>query len=199
MFSALLLAVLSGGESEAPEKELLRELYEKYAGFIFSKCVRMLGNKDDAADAVQETFIKAFRSLHTFRYGESHLPWLYQVATSVCLNQLRGKKGRRTVLLDTVSELVSASSVSAHAKVVDALFAQELWAVLERQCDRTTLEIFCAYHLDGIDQGLIAKQLKISRRAVVKRLTRFRQQAARLVASGLSSEPRGPEQGEHDG
>jgi RNA polymerase sigma-70 factor (ECF subfamily) len=176
-----MFAVLSGGERSAADRELIEELYSKYAGLIFVKCTRILGDKEDAADAVQETFIKAFRSLHTFRYGETHLPWLYQVATTVCLNQLRTRKRKGTMLLEEVNNLVSSDPMP-----LEAIFVQRLWEDLQTSCDRRTLEIFCAYHIDGMDQGQIAQQLKMSRRAVVKRLARFRETAQRLHRKGSS-------------
>ena len=58
-------------------------LHDKYAGVLYDKCVRMLRDRQEAEDAVQETFVSAFRSLDQFRYGESHLPWLYRILEKV--------------------------------------------------------------------------------------------------------------------
>ena len=63
----------------------VEELHRKYAGLVYGLCLRMLGTRAEADDAVQETFLAAFRGLGSFTYGESHLPWLYRIAVNACL------------------------------------------------------------------------------------------------------------------
>jgi RNA polymerase sigma-70 factor (ECF subfamily) len=60
----------------------IEQLHRRFSGVIYGHCVRMLGDRTEAEDAVQEAFVAAFRALDSFRYGESHLPWLYRIATN---------------------------------------------------------------------------------------------------------------------
>ena len=64
-------------------------LHRKYAGVLYDKCVRILADRQEAEDAVQETFVSAYQSLDQFRYGENYLPWLFKIATNVCLKVIR--------------------------------------------------------------------------------------------------------------
>lgn len=155
-----------------------RDLYDRYAGLIYSKCLRMLGNREDAADAVQETFTKAFCAIDSLRKQASQLSWLYRIATTTCLNMIRTRKRKGAVLLEEVGSLASEG-----AQPLDAVLQQRVFQALQDQCDDRTLEIFVAFYVDGMEQKQIATQLGISRRAVVKRLTRFRELVKAIHAS----------------
>jgi RNA polymerase sigma-70 factor (TIGR02960 family) len=71
-------------------------------------CYRMLASFEEAEDAVQETFLRAWRSRDTFRDqvegGSLFRAWLYRIATNVCLDQLRSRK-RRVPELHSVAEV----------------------------------------------------------------------------------------------
>lgn len=60
-------------------------------------CLHILADPDDAADAAQESMIKAWRALGSFRGSAAFSTWLYRLATNVCRDALRRKKRERTV------------------------------------------------------------------------------------------------------
>ena len=69
-----------------------RTFYENYKDMIYNVCYRMLNNKQDAEDATQDVFVKAFRSVHKFRGNAKISTWLYQIAVNTSLNYTRRKK-----------------------------------------------------------------------------------------------------------
>ena len=67
---------------------------------IYNLCLRMLGDEQDALDATQESFFKAFRSLSSFR-GESRFStWLYRLAGNICLDMLRRRPAAPILSMD---------------------------------------------------------------------------------------------------
>ena len=73
--------------------ELERQL-EQHRRELTGYCYRMLGSGFEAEDAVQETMLRAWRSLDGFEGRASLRSWLYRIATNVCLDQLRGRERR---------------------------------------------------------------------------------------------------------
>jgi RNA polymerase sigma-70 factor (ECF subfamily) len=77
----------------------LESALEQYRSELTGYCYRMLGSPFDAEDAVQETFIRAWRGFDKFEGRSAIRSWLYKIATNVCLDTLGGKE-RRTRPMD---------------------------------------------------------------------------------------------------
>src|SRR5262249_26044993 len=71
-----------------------QQLTEPYRRELLVHCYRLLGSLDDAEDLVQETFLRAWRSLATFVRPDYFRAWLYKIATNASLNEL-GRPSRR--------------------------------------------------------------------------------------------------------
>jgi RNA polymerase sigma-70 factor (ECF subfamily) len=67
---------------------------EEHRAALTGHCYRMLGSIADADDAVQETMLRAFRSLPGFDGRASLRTWLYRIATNVCLDALTARNRR---------------------------------------------------------------------------------------------------------
>lgn len=76
------------------------ELVKKYRGSVYNLIYRMIENRQEAEDILQETFIKAFNALHTFNEEFAFSTWLFKIATNNCIDTLRKRK-LSTYSLDT--------------------------------------------------------------------------------------------------
>ncbi len=74
--------------------QAFEELVLTYQSKVYHLTFRYMGNEEDAYDMFQETFIKAYRSLPSFKGRSSFGTWLYRIASNVCLDELRSRKRR---------------------------------------------------------------------------------------------------------
>ena len=76
------------------ERVALELLVDTYRTSVRSHAMRMLRDGEDADDAAQETFVKAFRALKGFEAGRPLLPWLLRICTNCCVDAMRDRRRR---------------------------------------------------------------------------------------------------------
>lgn len=72
--------------------DTFEELSQRHRRELHVHCYRMLASYDEAEDAVQETFLRAWRGRHSFGGPGQYRAWLYRIATNVCLDMLRSRR-----------------------------------------------------------------------------------------------------------
>jgi RNA polymerase sigma factor (sigma-70 family) len=164
-----------------PEADLTRALYEDYANQIFRYCLHQLGSREEAEDAVQSTFLNAFRGLKRGVVPELEAAWLFKIAHNVCLSRRRSswRRGRVESPADfeAVEELTPAPSRGA-----DELIG--LQDVLE-QMPETQRRAILLREWQGLSYREIATELELSQGAVETLIFRAR----RSLAAGLEEPP----------
>jgi DNA-directed RNA polymerase specialized sigma24 family protein len=95
-YSGPVSAVTAGTSTSA-------EQLEQYRRELVGYCYRMLGSIHEAQDAVQDTMLRAWRALATFEDRAGLRPWLYRIATNVCIDM---GKGRSRPVLRTWLEVI---------------------------------------------------------------------------------------------
>lgn len=105
-----LVRAIRGGEPGAWEA-----LLSRYQGRLFAVCVRMVGDRDRAADLTQDAMVKVIQGLGTYDGRSKLSTWMIRVTMNVCLSHLRSEKHRRHASLDAMrseNERASGSSSS---------------------------------------------------------------------------------------
>lgn len=80
--------------AQAGDERAFRELVEPYRRVLEVHCYRMLGSRHDAEDLVQETLLRAWRSLERFERRARVSTWLYRIATNACLDEIERRPRR---------------------------------------------------------------------------------------------------------
>jgi RNA polymerase sigma factor (sigma-70 family) len=169
-------------EGAAPaEAELTRALYEQYANQIFRYCLHQLGSREEAEDAVQSTFLNAFRGIKRGIVPELESAWLFKIAHNVCLSRRRSSWRRGRVESPADFELVEEIAPAPSRRADELIGLQD---VLEEMPESQRRAILLR-EWQGLSYREIAEELELSQAAVETLLFRAR----RTLASGLERPP----------
>ena len=164
----------------APEADATRDLYERYARQIYAYCHHQLGNREEAEDAMQSTFLNAFRGFKRGVDPEFESAWLYKIAQNVCLTRQRSSSRRRRVEspgdLDAIQDILPSHEVDSD----ELIGLPEALQGLPKQQQRALL----LREWQGLSYKEIADELALTQAAVETLLFRAR----RSLAAGLSDD-----------
>jgi RNA polymerase sigma-70 factor (ECF subfamily) len=160
------------------------ELVEATHREVYSLCLRILRDPDDAAEATQDAYLKAWRALGTFRGDAMFTTWMYRVAANSAISKQRRRKRKREYEVsaddEMVSQLPSTASTEALAGARIELEAIEVALRLLPEHYRSAIVLRDVY---GMSMDEIAKQLKITETAAKVRVHRGRKKLKELVTS----------------
>ncbi|MFE9608215.1 RNA polymerase sigma factor SigM [Streptomyces sp. NPDC006012] len=95
-----LLARHVGGDPDA-----FGELVRRHRDRLWAVALRTLGDREEAADAVQDALVSAYRAAHTFRGHSAVTTWLHRITVNACLDRARKAASRRTAPVDDTERL----------------------------------------------------------------------------------------------
>jgi RNA polymerase sigma-70 factor (ECF subfamily) len=164
----------------APEADATRALYERYSRQILNYCVHQLNSREEAEDAVQTTFMNAFRGLKRGIVPEAEQAWLFKIAENVCLSRRRSSWRRGKVESPNDFEVLQEIVPSKHANRADELIGLE--EALEGMPENQRRAILLR-EWQGLSYREIADELELSQAAVETLIFRAR----RSLAAGLEN------------
>lgn len=163
----------------------------QYAPQLFSTALRMTRNRADAEDLVQETFLKGWRSFHTFQEGTNLRAWLFRIMTNTYINKYNAKQRRPDETeLDEVEELFlfrrlgafdqSKMNPSAEDQMLELFTDDEIKTALEELPEQFLLPVLLS-DVDGFSYKEIAEMLDVPIGTVMSRLHRGRKVMQKLL------------------
>ncbi len=194
------------------DHQAFRAIVERYQGRLFRLAQRVLRDEEQARDAVQEAFLKIYRSLDRFEGRSSLYTWMYRLVMNQCLDLKRRDRSDRFVELEEERrgeeqdglEMAPAGGSTGLGDPEAELQRSEIRSFVQKAVDELPEEArrtFLLREVDGLSYAEIAKSLRIPKGTVMSRLhyARKRLRAALLEAgmalpeSGTSDEVEGVE------
>lgn len=152
----------------------LETLFLKYSDLLYRISLVETGNKQDAEDAVQETFIKYLSKSFAFLGGEQEKAWLVKVCTNTCRDILRKRNLRFCEALDDHEDIA---------------FEEESIGVLDaiKSLSENLRLVVVLHYLEDFSISEIAKSLSLSQSAVKMRLLRAREELSKILGEERDS------------
>jgi RNA polymerase sigma-70 factor, ECF subfamily len=161
--------------------DAFNELYLRYEEKAYNLAMRLVRNKEDAEEVIQEVFITVYRKLNGFEGKSQFSSWLYRVTTNCAFMKLRKRKSQVTTSLDEMPShtklQVWEESPYLRATTGDDLSRGEVRVKLEAAVEKLPevyRSVFLLRDVDGMSNNDVAVALGISLAAVKSRLHRAR-------------------------
>ncbi len=162
------------------DRRALAALIDEYQRPLYNAAYRILGNSEDAADATQAAFLKAFEHLDSYDPKYKFFSWIYRIAINESINQAKRNRGHQQV-----DESAADNSPGPYRETEAGEFAHQVQEALMALPDhyRTVLVL---RHFSDRSYRQISEILQISEKTVKSRLYSARQlMKDQLLASGV--------------
>jgi RNA polymerase sigma factor (sigma-70 family) len=150
-------------------------LYNQYSKAMFNLACRILNNREDAEDILQETFVECFRNLDSFRFESTFGAWLKKILINKCINQIKKKK----IDLTLCDELPSDVYEDENEQPYDTT---KIFKGIEMLPDGYRV-ILTLYLLEGYDHSEISQILGISESTSKSQYSRAKEKLRNIVKS----------------
>ena len=170
-----LVRFAQGGENRAFD-----ELVRRYQDKVYRLCYKILRHEDDAAEALQDAFLSAYRGLKNFKAESTFSTWLYRVATNASLMKYRKRRDKHVSLDQSQSQEDEAEPLQLpdwSAQPPEELLTAEMREVMAESIERLPEElrkVFVLRDIRELSNDEVSKELNLSVAAVKSRLHRAR-------------------------
>ncbi|MCX8156544.1 MAG: sigma-70 family RNA polymerase sigma factor [Verrucomicrobiae bacterium] len=173
--------------------EAFDQLIQRYQERIYSAIYHMTANHEDANDLAQETFIKAYRALPSFKGDATFFTWLYRIAVNKTLNYLRQRKNRVHLSLNDLDaqvendpDLVALISDKTPRRDLNLAELQEKLNKAMLKLSDTHRMVVTLHDIQGLPHEEIARIMDCNEGTVRSRLFYARQQLQAYLAEFLT-------------
>jgi len=172
------------------EVEAFGPLVERHQARLLRVCARLLHDTEEARDAAQEVFLKAFRGASSFEPDGRVFTWLYRIAVNHCLNRLRRRSLVRFFSLSRDEEEPAVDPPDPAPDPERSLDAARRWRAAKERIERLPANqraVLVLAKFEGLSYREIAAILSITESAVESRLVRAMRTLVRAQGSELSA------------
>ncbi|HET9940355.1 MAG TPA: sigma-70 family RNA polymerase sigma factor [Candidatus Eisenbacteria bacterium] len=179
-------------KSQQDNERAFGELVSRYESKVYSLALKMLRNPEDAEDVLQDTFLRAYRGIKSFKGNSTFSTWIYRITANSALMRLR-KRQLPTVSIDDADEREAPINIADWAPgPVEQMLNQETQAAMTEAIDALPPEfrqVFVLRDIEELSNAEVAEILDLSVAAVKSRLHRARLKVRNRLATYFT-EPR---------
>ncbi len=136
------------------DRQAFAALVSRHQMDVHALCARILGSGDDARDAAQEAFVRAFFAIGRYDPNLPFVAWILRIARNHCLDVLRRRRDRKTDLVEAPE--VASAEPDAESRAVDRETARRIEGAMAA-IDVRYREVLTLYHLHGRTYAEIAR------------------------------------------
>jgi RNA polymerase sigma-70 factor (ECF subfamily) len=176
------------GRMAAGDQDALGELYDRYARLLYSLALRIVGERAEAEDVLQEAFAQAWRQASRFEAGRGTVAgWLVTVTRSRALDRLRQRRARPEAGADSDFDRrnIADPALAVDLQLVTAEQAQRVRRALAALSDDQRVPLELAYY-EGLSQSEIAAQLGVPLGTIKTRMRQTLRKLRDALAGELS-------------
>jgi RNA polymerase sigma-70 factor (ECF subfamily) len=170
----------TGGPGALPGHDSFAVLLRRHEGAVLRLATHLLRNPDDARDVAQDAFLRAYRSLGTFKPELSFKNWLLRIVVNASRDHVSRASARRLRPLDDAGEIAAPGDL--HAEVESALLLARVRRCAAELAPRER-EVFVLRELEGLEVEEIAAVLGLEPPTVRRHLARARLHLRELLGA----------------
>jgi RNA polymerase sigma-70 factor (ECF subfamily) len=173
-------------KSQNDDERAFGELVSRYESKVYSLALKMLRNPEDAEDVLQDTFLRAYRGIKSFKGNSTFSTWVYRITANSALMRLR-KRQLPTVSIDDADEREAPINIADWAPgPVEQMLNQETQAAMTEAIEALPPEfrqVFVLRDIEELSNAEVAEILDLSVAAVKSRLHRARLKVRNRLAT----------------
>ena len=156
-------------------------IVERHKNNVFNLALRICGNREEAEEVAQDTFLKAFRSLGGFKMKSSFSTWLYRIAYNSSVSLIRKRKQGILSLEEFPADASDFLSASADEEAALEEYRRSLVAFALQKLGDDERAIITLFYYEDMDTEKIAQITGIGRQNVKVKLFRARQKMSEII------------------
>lgn len=164
-------------KAQAGDSQAFAHLVEKYQRPVYNLCYRMLNNAEDAEDAAQETFLRAYKSLKRYDQNRPFATWLLSIAAHYCIDRIR-KQRMKIISMEDLPHIQIHDDTPGPESIMSRSDEQDKVRKLLDSLSPTDRAAVVMYYWYDFSYDEIASSLSLSLSAVKSRLHRARRSMA---------------------
>ena len=169
---------------QAGDRKAQYELYQLYSKAMFNICLRIVNDRDEAEDVLQESFISVFKNIRTYKGTATIGAWIKRIVVNSAINQVRRKHLTLVPLEDSIPEQMEDTWLPEDERSLDVGKIKQ--AMMHLPDGYRT--VFSLYLLEGYDHQEIAQIMDITESTSKSQYNRAKRKMRELLTTSIDHE-----------